>query len=441
MPPLMQSHARIGRVPQWSVTRMNLPPACLPRMQLLLLGLLGLGGCMLMRPDVDQVHIVATPYFAACGERAHDMVVDLEIRNASPGTLRFHVRDDMRHPPVLPPEYYDVSLDGDPIERLGTPLPLPALMSPDVASISGHDSGHVFALLGDVRPGDYTKVMRITLHGWHERRVYKSAPFVLCPAGKMRPQGKQLPDVHDRLPLTTRSARLLPVHDLARVLLGSEGANVIDVQRPGYKDQLQRVRLFERAETAPTEHALCRSRWTDVTFDDKGHIASRTATWHYGAPDHLYDTSTRSTHGKDAARCKKLDDTRDFFPAPDARAAAQVARYVDVFNWRGPFAHQSVSGHWTTGHKRWPFFLPHGPLKDIDSVTRIPCLPNHSDENACFSISDNDGGRQYRVYGLNTPERVRIDQIVGEVELNMASRRMPHAPVTQDIPQRLMGML
>jgi hypothetical protein len=84
---------------------------------------------------------------------------------------------------------------------------------------------------------------------------------------------------------------------------------------------------------------------------------------------------------------------------------------MDVLNRHGPFANQVIDVHWR--EKDMAGAIPGSSLQEIRQVHTIACLPDHPEENACVHIQDEDGARDYRVYGVNRWNHVRIDRIEG----------------------------
>ena len=368
---------------------------------------LGLSGCV--RPvDPELIEIVAAPQISGCGEYASNVAVDLHIRNLGPHPLRFDVSGNVRDPPVLIWSAYsvlDVNGESHVVDRRLSPgLPVPVVDIADHASIAGHDDGMTIALLDDVRSEDYAKTLRIELRDKHDRR-YLSQPFALC-GSKVSESG-----VDDTLPLSRRAARLLPLPVLAHLLLGSEGADVVDVLRPRYMGSFGQLTFYERARADIREPGICRARWVDIKLDEKGNVQSRTQTWRFGAPADLYEAPESGAILPGDARCAAQATTRDFFPAPDAQTAVQVARYMDVLNRHGPFANQVIDVRWR--EKDMAGAIPGSSLQEIRQVHTIACLPDYPEENACVHIQDEDGARDYRVYGVNRWNHVRIDRIEG----------------------------
>lgn len=368
---------------------------------------LGLSGCV-RPPSPESIRIIATPQIAGCGEYALEMALDLHIQNLGSPTLRFDVASGVRDPPVLSLSAYsvlDVSHGGSVLDKRLTPVALiPVVEIADHAKILGRDDGEVIALLYEVRPEDYAKTLRIELHDQDEH-PYLSEPFTLC-APKTSPT-----DIEATLPLTPRSARLLRLPALARLLLGSEGARVVDARRLRYLASSGEVTLYERAAADVAEPAICRAQRVDISLNEKGNIDSRTRSWRFGAPGDLYRGPAMRPSSSDRSRCAMHATPRYFFPAPDGRAAAQMARYMEVFNGHGPFANPTITAHWGETHRSGR--LPRGTLADIDGVDAIACLPDHPDENACFRVQDNDRAREYRVCGVNRWDNVRIDKVEG----------------------------
>ena len=224
---------------------------------------------------------------------------------------------------------------------------------------------------------------------------------------------------------TAEAARSLPLDTLARKLLGESGALMIDLDRPRFEGILEPVRFYSHATITGSQFGMCGADWVTVIFDEKGEVESLTAEKRYGVAGDMYRASEKWTYEESDEICASVKSTRDYFPAPDAFTAQDVAWYVDAISGKGPFGKQSFEYSCTglcakdRGDLKWL------KLDKINSVRIIDCQESGLENPSCFEITvgQNKVGpfpKKFRIYGTRHMNKVIVSKVVVDVGSTLA---------------------
>ncbi|MGH8337264.1 MAG: hypothetical protein ACRETL_10695, partial [Gammaproteobacteria bacterium] len=131
---------------------------------------------------------------------------------------------------------------------------------------------------------------------------------------------------------TAEDARTMSLAMLSQKLLGESGAVMIDLDRPRFKGILEPVRFYSRATVTGSQFGICGSDWVTVDFDEKGSVETISSERRYGVAGDVYRAPVKWSYDESGKICASVKSTRNYFPAPDAESALEIALYVDAIS-------------------------------------------------------------------------------------------------------------
>jgi len=220
---------------------------------------------------------------------------------------------------------------------------------------------------------------------------------------------------------TAKEARTMPLPALSQKLLGESGAVMIDLDRPRFERVLEPVRFYSHATVTGSQFGICGSDWVIVDFDDKGSVEGISSERRYGVAGDIYRAPGKWSYEESGNICDSVKSTRNYFPAPDAESALEIALYVDVISGRGPFAKQKFSfqceGMCGPGRK----VLSALKLGDISEARLIDCPTSGLKFPSCFELvvgRDRLGPfpKHFRIYGSGYMNKIVISAVKVSVD-------------------------
>jgi len=217
--------------------------------------------------------------------------------------------------------------------------------------------------------------------------------------------------------ITDKQAQNLPIHELAKLALGTAGQLMIDVERPRYGSlEYGSLRFYSRAVVTGSQFGMCGSDWVTLNFDDKGSLESIAAQRRYGVEGDIYRKPGKWTYDESGTICKSVKATRLYFPAPGAQEALEIALFVDAIHGIGPFSKQKFSFQCEGFCGQGRSVLAALKLSDIDEARAIDCEPTALKLPSCFElvVGENKIGpfpKRFRIYGSNYMNKVVISAI------------------------------
>jgi hypothetical protein len=223
--------------------------------------------------------------------------------------------------------------------------------------------------------------------------------------------------------LTPLEVKELPFSALAHRALGESGALMLDVERPSSNTlSYAKLRFFGRARATGAKFGICRTDWLTLEFDEKGKIQSLETERRYGLEAPIYRKAGDWTYDGFDALCASAKTTRQYFPAPSALAAWEIAVLVDATLARGPSSKQSFgfvcSGVCKGGREE----LSELRLEEIDSARPIPCRA--PEELACYELvvgADRIGlfPKTFRIYGASSSDAIAVHRVEVDVSSSL----------------------
>ena len=221
--------------------------------------------------------------------------------------------------------------------------------------------------------------------------------------------------------VTPEQAQTTSLHDLATKLLGESGDNMIELDRPRYPAILEPITFYSRATVLGSQFGLCGATRATVQFDENGKVEGLLSEMRYGVAGNIHPTDKERSDKNYRHLCASVTSTRNYFPAPDAQSALEIAWYVEAISGKGPYASQSFEFTCTGACPQGRDNLSWLTIDEIDSAFKIPCPSYGPGRSACFQITvgENRVGlfpKTFRVFGEYDDQKLvitRIDVVVG----------------------------
>ena len=218
---------------------------------------------------------------------------------------------------------------------------------------------------------------------------------------------------------TAKEARTMPLATLSQKLLGESGAVMIDLDRPRFEGVLEPVRFYSHATVTGSQFGLCGSDWVTVGFDEKGGVETLSSERRYGVAGDIYRAPGKWSYDESGKICASVKSTRNYFPAPDAQSALEIALYVDAISGLGPFARQKFSFQCEgirpicgQGRK----VLSALKLGDLSEARLTDCPAAGLKFPSCFELVIGEGRigpfpKNFRIYGTNYMNKVVVSAV------------------------------
>ena len=221
--------------------------------------------------------------------------------------------------------------------------------------------------------------------------------------------------------ITPKQAQTIPLPDLAKKLLGESGDKMIEVDRPRYPKILEPITFYSRATVLGSQFGLCGATHATVQFDEEGMVDGLLSEKRYGVAGNIHPTDKERSDKNYRKICASVTSTRDYFPAPGAQSALEIAWYVEAISGKGPFASQSFEFTCTGACSQGRSNLSWLALDEIDSAFAIPCPSYGPGRSACFQITIGNSyvglfPKTFHIFGKYDDQKLlitRIDATVG----------------------------
>ncbi|MBB5886341.1 MULTISPECIES: hypothetical protein [unclassified Xanthomonas] len=223
-------------------------------------------------------------------------------------------------------------------------------------------------------------------------------------------------------PLTAQEARTLPLHELAKRLLGASGSIMIDVDRPRY-DSLEPIRFYGHAIAWGSYFGVCASDLVTVEFDEQDRIESLQSQRRFGVEGDIHRAPGEWDYDEFGKICSAVTSTRNYFPAPDHGAALDIALYIEALAGKGPFAKQrfeyACSGACSDKRTELSWLR----LDEIKAARSIDCDSVTLKLPTCYEIQIGSGvgpfPKMFRVYGSNYMNKTVVVRVSVDVGMTL----------------------
>jgi hypothetical protein len=204
--------------------------------------------------------------------------------------------------------------------------------------------------------------------------------------------------------MTAKTARTMPLPELAHLLLGKSGAIMIGVDRPRFPGILEPLQFYSHAIVTGSQFGVCGSDWVTVGFDESGNVERLSSQRRFGVAGNIYRAPGSWNYEEYGKLCSAVKSTKNYFPAPDGQAALEIAWYVDAIGGKGPYAHQHFSYKCTGLCGDGRADLKWLKLDNIDAARTIDCPSTKLKLPSCYEVTVGDGRvgafpKVFKIYG------------------------------------------
>lgn len=205
----------------------------------------------------------------------------------------------------------------------------------------------------------------------------------------------------------------MPLHQLARKVLGEAGTIMFAVKRPTWGPNPSSVvpviviphsqrqtsswpppgpppldELIFYSSPTPTgsQYGICSSEWVTVNFDKAGRVEGIHSKRHYGVAGSIYTKPGTWTYDEYGKLCQSVKSVRNYFPAPNGEAALEVVAYIDAIHHMSPLNNinftYSCSGICGKGREALKWLT----YENIDWVKQVPCPKMNLKIPSCYQV-------------------------------------------------------